>query len=314
MVIFRLPNQNSINFIEEGIGFDEFIIAPFLKNEETYTIKGSKINLSLNELNIFFNDLEFTKTTNIKSTSDIEYKNNVNLAIKNIKLGDFEKVVVAQNQFIEWQFNLELTFKNLLVQYPEAYVFAFIINNVMMMGASPELLLSQNENGLKTLALGGTKAGEYTQKEYSEHQQIKQFIEKELELLDFEFKAQQTISQKAGQLEHLSTTYELKPKMHDNHLELLNHLHPSSAICGLPQTSSLKFIIENETIERGFYSGYLGQINSNEIHVYVNLRCAQFFKNGVVMYAGAGINSESNDEAEWIETLRKIDTFKSCLV
>jgi isochorismate synthase len=38
----------------------------------------------------------------------------------------------------------------------------------------------------------------------------------------------------------------------------------------------------------------------------VNLRCARLFNNAAILYAGAGLNSDSNWQLEWKETAEKM--------
>jgi isochorismate synthase len=59
------------------------------------------------------------------------------------------------------------------------------------------------------------------------------------------------------------------------------------------------------------YTGFWGPVNiENKSAVYVNLRCAQWFANGYVAYAGAGITADSIAANEWIETERKLEAIK----
>ena len=84
---------------------------------------------------------------------------------------------------------------------------------------------------------------------------------------------------------------------------MLDLLHPTSAVCGMPLEESKKFILANESHERSFYSGYLGPVNiQNETELFVNLRCAKVFKNKLRLFSGAGITDDSIPEKEWEET------------
>ena len=43
----------------------------------------------------------------------------------------------------------------------------------------------------------------------------------------------------------------------------------------------------------------------------MNLRCAQILKEGILLYVGAGITSDSDPEKEWEETQNKAKTESS---
>ena len=96
-------------------------------------------------------------------------------------------------------------------------------------------------------------------------------------------------------------------------LELLKHLQPTSAVCGLPRDKSFGFIQEFETMNRSFYSGITGVLRKNTATFFVNLRCMRFAKDSVEFFAGAGITKESDPAAEWLETGKKIATIKELL-
>ena len=90
---------------------------------------------------------------------------------------------------------------------------------------------------------------------------------------------------------------------------MLELLHPTSAVCGMPKEPSKDFILENEDFDREYFSGFLGPVNVlDETSIFVNLRCMKLMTNAVKLFAGAGIISNSNPEKEWIETENKMDT------
>ena len=100
-----------------------------------------------------------------------------------------------------------------------------------------------------------------------------------------------------------------------NSLEnLINSLHPTPAICGVPKNVAENFIFENEYYSRDFYSGYLGELNmKNETNLYVNLRCMQIQENQILLYIGGGITAASIAEKEWEETVFKAEVIKRIL-
>jgi isochorismate synthase len=90
---------------------------------------------------------------------------------------------------------------------------------------------------------------------------------------------------------------------------MLDLLHPTSAVCGMPLDRALKFLKKNEGYDREFYAGYLGPVNFHrDTHVFVNLRCMQVLEKSAILYAGAGVTLDSVPEQEWIETEMKFNT------
>ena len=82
---------------------------------------------------------------------------------------------------------------------------------------------------------------------------------------------------------------------------------------------SYGLIRNKETINRAYYSGFLGEINRPKekqiLHtsLVVNLRCMHFENNFATLFAGGGITSKSDVHKEWNETEEKLNTIKSVL-
>jgi isochorismate synthase len=116
---------------------------------------------------------------------------------------------------------------------------------------------------------------------------------------------------------HLKTTFKVDMKA-TNFAELgkvmLELLHPTSAVCGMPKKPSQDFVLANEGYQRAFYSGFIGPINlDQETHLFVNLRCMQIDTHLLTLYAGAGITEDSQPEKEWKETEMKCQTLLNVL-
>ena len=122
----------------------------------------------------------------------------------------------------------------------------------------------------------------------------------------------------AGNLVHLKTEYEVDmvatnfPQLGSVMLQLL---HPTSAVCGMPLEPAREFLQANEGYDRQFYSGYLGPVNvKGESTMFVNLRCMQLLNKKAILYAGAGVTIDSDPEKEWEETELKFDTLMATLI
>jgi isochorismate synthase len=120
----------------------------------------------------------------------------------------------------------------------------------------------------------------------------------------------------AGNLRHLSSNFswqETEEEIHKNFPEFLKELNPTPAVCGLPKQEAALFLQEHEGFERRFYSGFTGVIDKTSTHLFVNLRCMELMKTETILYAGAGITSDSIAEKEWQETERKMQTLEDLL-
>ena len=99
---------------------------------------------------------------------------------------------------------------------------------------------------------------------------------------------------------------------------MLELLHPTSAVCGMPKDAATDFIMNNENYNRAFYSGFLLNLdtkaNEKELHIFVNLRTMKIEGNKATLYAGCGITADSNPEKEWNETEIKTQTLEKVLL
>lgn len=315
-VIWRLPNKTQVFGLEEGEGSDAFIFAPFQSDLHTYLLKGNIQSVNDKAIQDFFSEWKLAASKNENSSADETYLNNVEQAKNAILNHQFEKVVLARNRFLSGTFDYEKVFHALLKSYPEAFVYAiYLQGDNCMMGASPEQFLQKKDSCLYTEALGGTLVdGQFSEKEVKEHEHIRRFMADKFTQLDFDFAIEPSIVKKAGSLSHLQSKIKAKSKDGKSHHQLIKALHPTPAICGLPKEQAMDFIIKNEDFEREYYGGYLGPVFSNgNFSWFVNLRSGKIFKNGVLLYAGAGINEMSIAKDELLETNRKMGVLESCL-
>ena len=309
-VVFRLPSSNQVEAFASGNGPDKFLIAPFLKNKALHDLNGNIYPINTVEIKAILDDFKLIKSPLKGSISKDGYIEIVSKAIRAIEQNNFEKVVIAGTNNISFSGDLFTLFDALIQNYPDAFVYCFILDGICMIGATPERLLVKEGVLLKTEALGGTRTrGVFTEKELQEHKQIQTYISDILVDNSFKFRIEDTKIKQAGKLEHLCTEFDIDSKSNDSDLNLALYLHPTSAVCGLPYDRALEFILQNEEFERGYYSGFLGPVRSNgDFDLYVNLRCAKCYSDTLDLYAGAGITIQSNPTDEWIEISNKMQT------
>jgi isochorismate synthase len=252
--------------------------------------------------------------------------------IQEIERGTFEKIVPSRTRTIllPETFDIVQSFQKLCDSYPQALIsFVSIPDIGSWLGASPEILVSvQDKTIFKTVALAGTlpyqpgleiKSVAWTQKEIEEQALVERYVIscfKKIRLREYEEHGPKTVI--AGNLMHLKSEFTVDMKATNFPLMgsvMLDLLHPTSAVCGMPLETSLNFLEQHETYDRGFYSGYLGPVNiHNNIDLFVNLRCMQISGNQGILYAGAGVTVDSVPEKEWAETEIKFNTLLNVIL
>ncbi len=265
-----------------------------------------------------------TNKTDIKENfkSDEEKEDYLLLVKKGIDFlnkNSVKKVVLSRKEEIEIDhFDMKLIFKKLLANYPTTFVYIWFHPEIgTWMGATPETLLQVKGDKYKTMALAGTQNFKgsldvnWGHKEIQEQRFVTDYIVSEL--VDEKLKVGAPYSLKAGNLLHICTeiTGEISSNMQLD--SLINKLHPTPAVCGLPKKEALEFIIKNECYDREYYTGFLGELNMHGVSdLSVNLRCMQITpsrstteKGKVILYVGGGITVDSDPEREWEETVAK---------
>jgi isochorismate synthase len=255
----------------------------------------------------------------LEETSKETFLHTVAKGIEAIQSEGLFKVVPAKIKSIGLPENFDLvgTLLHLFEAYPNSFVNFFHIPNLgTWIGATPEVLIKTKGSLFYTMSLAGTqkaqgenpiKTAGWTQKEIEEQAMVSRYIVncfKKIRLREYDEIGPKTSM--AGELLHLRSDFRVDmestnfPQLGSVMLDLL---HPTSAVCGMPKDKALAFIDAHESFDRAFFAGYLGPVNiDEETAIFVNLRCAQFLGDKLMLYAGAGITEDSEPEHEWEET------------
>tara|TARA_R110002033_G_scaffold384_1_gene3923 strand:+ start:1244 stop:2359 length:1116 start_codon:yes stop_codon:yes gene_type:complete len=351
-VVYRKPNKTEVSgllqsddelFFTEAFTEKGFVFSPFDDNEKTVLIPlevSEKINSSIVTSGA-------VETSHHENKVDIESKNfHINLVKKGVEAinnQQFKKVVLSRKETVQLEEHNPLSiFKRLLNTYKSAFVYCWYHPKTgLWLGATPETLLKIEGNRFSIMALAGTQDYNGTldvvwqNKEIQEQQYVTDFILESLKPAVESVKVSETNTVKAGNLLHLKTMISAQLKSNSNLESIISSLHPTPAVCGLPKQAAKDFILKNENYNRGFYTGFLGELNletqwaprsgkrnienrayaitKTSTQLYVNLRCMQLEGKNASVYVGGGITESSNSEKEWAETVSKSLVIKSIL-
>lgn len=321
------------DFTEKG-----FVISSF-DGKNTFLIPENeseimRVSFESNQ-DLFFSE----KQTTIDELAKKDFKALVARGIESIIKSDFKKVVLSRKETIPVpNFDLIATFQKLLQLYPSTFVYCFYHPKIgIWLGATPEQLLKVNAGVFETISLAGTQKDSgntaiiWQKKEKEEQQFVTDYIVKELSTVASEVLVTQPYSIKAGEIWHIKTDISGRLNVHESLKKIIEMLHPTPAVCGLPKNNAKAFIIQNEEYDRSFYTGYLGELNSSmtpnvsNSDLFVNLRCMQIgdtlintpnttdLVTKVHVYMGCGITKDSIPEKEWEESVNKSMTMKKVL-
>lgn len=249
-----------------------------------------------------------------------------------VERGELRKLVLARKKRMPVAFNLDLVdpasvralFEQACNMYPRLMIMLY---STPMSGtwfvASPEILLDGKGRSLHTVALAGTmpfQEGLVDWSEKNRHEQhiVEEYIEGILTQVSGDVLKDGPVTMRAGNLVHLRTDFRfhLSPQVQLG--TLVQRLHPTPAVCGMPKLEAAEFISMHEGLNRRYYSGFAGPVDlQGETHLFVSLRCAELAltDNGTVatLYAGGGIMPDSDCQSEWLETESKMKTIQYVL-
>ncbi|MBP6460709.1 MAG: chorismate-binding protein [Crocinitomicaceae bacterium] len=210
-------------------------------------------------------------------------------------------------------------FESLCETYPKACV--YLVSSEYLgtwIGASPEILMESHNNYIFTMSLAGTKKTSqkdvaWGEKELNEQDLVTQFIQNQFEISDVQdIELVGPYDFEAGPVIHLRT--DISGRLEPNKIgDLIQQLHPTPAVSGLPREQALQLIASVEAHDRFLYAGIIGFISPSQTKLYVNLRCAQLQKDKAYLYLGGGFTPASIPEFELDETENKSKTLLFCI-
>ena len=269
------------------------------------------------------NNLDKPKTANLIKTLEIspeKWKDSVNEVVKDLKAGPLKKVVLARELRLLFDNAVaaEKVLEQLFNQQHDSFIFAFESNGDCFIGASPERLVKKQGRDVFSTCLAGSiprgkteeednLLGEQLlndQKNLIEHgfvvEMIKEALEESCNELILPNKPQ---LMKIRDIQHLYTPVIGKCNQDTSLLLLVERLHPTPALGGLPKKEAVEKIRQVEELDRGFYAAPLGWVDYNQNGEFaVSIRSGLIQGKEASLFAGCGVVADSNSESEYLET------------
>ena len=204
-------------------------------------------------------------------------------------------------------------------------------------GCTPETLFAMNQHNLTTEALAGTRPRGTSEsddnelfrdllsspKDRRENRLTADFVENVLESVSESCGSKWSSTfgvRRLRHLQHICARYTVPlgkstESKWDIALSLLQSLHPTPAVGGLPKATAMEMIREREGIDRGMYAGPVGFIGSEESCLGVAIRSALCINTesttSLKVYAGSGLVEGSTLLGEWTEINSKLAVMSS---
>lgn len=245
-------------------------------------------------------------------------------AVQQLQRGDLEKVVLARECRVQGQrpFDAAATLARLRADYPNCFGFAVARGDRCFLGASPERLVRLRDGAVWATSLAGSIRRGATEeedrqlgatllasaKERAEHAIVVRALSAALADLCTNLEVPDTPTlMKMRNVQHLFTPITGRLAGDYAILDLVERLHPTPAVGGTPRDLALRLIRERERMDRGWYAGPVGWLDTRgEGEFAVALRSALLHGAAATLFAGCGIVADSDPESEYAESRLKL--------
>jgi len=260
----------------------------------------------------------------VRSNVDREtFLGNVEAARKYIRQGDIFQVVLSQRFEMETQATPLHVYRVLRTLNPSPYMYYLKLDEEVIVGASPELLVRVEGDRVQTRPIAGTRPRGRTEEEDLELERELLADEKEraehLMLVDLgrndlgrvaEYGTVRCDSfmeiERYSHVMHIVSNVSGKMRGDRDFFDALLSCLPAGTVSGAPKIRAMEIIAELENEARGAYAGAIGYLGfSGNMDTCITIRTI-FFRGGkAYVQAGAGIVHDSVPEREYEETRNK---------
>ena len=260
-----------------------------------------------------------------------EWSQSVDHILGKIESGELKKAVLARRETHAIGGDLDPIelLRALSRDHPATFVFCVqLAPDLAFIGASPELLFRRRGRSIESDALAGTRPRGETEaedrrladelitsaKDLREHGMVREHIDRQLSPLCQQLVAPPTPwLRRLTNVQHLCSDFRGSLSAGIDDARVLEQLHPTPAVCGLPAARARAEISACEDFDRGLYGGPIGCAGPDGVHCAVAIRSGLMFGREFFVFAGAGIVAGSAAAAEWDETTSKMKAFSDLL-
>ena len=244
-----------------------------------------------------------------------DFQSAFNRVVREIRIGNSFLVNLTFKTPIQTDLTLQGIFQRSRAPYKVRFGDRFVV-------FSPETFVQVSEGVVRSFPMKGTidatvpHAGETIlndPKEMAEHVTIVDLIRNDLsqvsdavEVSRFRFISEVKTHEKVL----LQVSSEITGKVRESYANdlggLIFRLLPAGSICGAPKPKTVAIIRDNESYERGFYTGVCGYFDGKDLDTGVMIRYIEQEDGQYFYKSGGGITSFSDAKKEYQEIIDKI--------
>lgn len=264
-----------------------------------------------------------------------QWRARVEAAKATMALGDLQKVVLARAQAYQpadaHLFDPLATALALRDRQVDSTTFLIRRKDGQaFLGSSPEILVRLADKMVNTVALAGTRKRDPSsgckdaalgaalldsEKDRYEQRLVASAISEALAPAVIELTVADVPEVvRHPDVQHLRTAIQGRLANDTSIFELVDRLHPTPAVGGLPRESALAWLDDNERLDRGWYAGPIGWIgDKGNGEFVVAIRSVLMAEGHASAFTGCGLVASSNPADEWEESQVKLQTVRQGL-
>ena len=241
-----------------------------------------------------------------------------------IAAGDIIQVVLAHRLSAQVRVDPFDLYRALRAINPSPYMYYLSFGDLKIIGASPEILVTEDQGRIVTRPIAGTRRRGLTAEEDLLREQDLLADEKEraehIMLVDLHRNDIGRVCEPGSvQVDDLMSVERYSHVMHivsnvvgklaadKDQFDVLRAAFPAGTVSGAPKIRAMEIIEELEPVRRGPYAGAVGYFSfSGSMDTCITLRTIVMQGNTCHFQAGGGIVADSDPDAEYDETLAKM--------
>lgn len=252
-----------------------------------------------------------------------EYKAIVEAAKEYIVAGDVIQVVLSQRFSTPCRTDPVDLYRALRYINPSPYLFYLKLDDVTLIGSSPEVMVRLEQSDVELRPIAGTRKRGRTEqedrelacellsdeKERAEHVMLVDLGRNDLGRIAETGTVQVNqymVVEKYSHVMHLVSNVRAQLAKGRDAFDVLAATFPAGTLSGAPKVRAMQIIDELEPVRRGAYGGAVGYFSFNgNMDLCITIRTMVLKHGRIFVQAGAGIVYDSQPEIEQLETQSK---------
>jgi anthranilate synthase component 1 len=259
----------------------------------------------------------------VSNISRQQFEDSVSRAKEYVRSGDIIQVVLSQ------RFSGELTvdpldiYRVLRTLNPSPYMFFLRLDDTVVVGASPEVMVRKEGAHVELRPIAGTRPRGASEeedlqfaddlladpKECAEHVMLVDLGRNDLGRVCRTATVKVTelmVIERYSHVMHIVSNVQGELSEGKDALDLVRATFPAGTLSGAPKVRAMEIIDELEPVKREIYGGAVGYFSfSGNMDLAIAIRTLVIKDGKIHLQAGAGIVADSDPAAEWQETVNK---------